>query len=135
MVIPVTAVVASFTALLSLYLAYRVTVFRRKFKVGVGDNGDRDFQTAIRAHANLIENAPIVLIMMGVGELNGVSETWIYGLGMLFVLSRMAHAWGFIKSRGGAHPGRMFGVVGTWLTMLGLAVLLVINVLQYTGRW
>jgi uncharacterized membrane protein YecN with MAPEG domain len=135
MVIPVTAVVASATSLLALVLSYRVTVYRRRFKSGLGTNGDRDFEAAVRAHANLMEYAPLTLVLLGVGELNGVSELWIYALGMLFVVSRLAHAWGFIQSRGGQHMGRFFGTAGTWLTLLVLALLLAINVAQYAGRW
>jgi len=135
MLIPVTAVVASITSVLALVLAYRVTVYRRRFKRGLGTNGDQEFEVAVRAHANLMEYAPLTLLLLGVGELNGVHELWIYALGMLFLISRLAHAWGFIKSRGGQHMGRFIGTAGTWLTLLILALLLVINVAQYSGRW
>lgn len=135
MLIPVTAVIAGFTSVLAVALAYRVTVYRRRFKTGLGVGDDREFQTAVRAHANLLEYAPLTLILMGVGELNGVSEIWIYGLGILFVASRLAHAWGFIRSRGGQHIGRLLGTAGTWLTMLVLALLVIINVAQYNGHW
>lgn len=131
MIIPVTAVFAAFTALLMLFLAWRVTTFRRKHNAGLGDGGgDRDFQVAIRAHANLVEYAPITLIMLAVGELNGVSSGQIYGVGMLFIIGRLLHAWGFIKRRGGASLPRFLGVLFTWLSMLILAVMLVINVMR-----
>ncbi|PAV25955.1 hypothetical protein C8D92_10526 [Tamilnaduibacter salinus] len=128
MIIPVTAVFAALTALLMLFLAARVVAFRRRLKLGMGDGGDRDCQVAIRAHANLVEYAPIMLIMLAIGELNGVSATLIYMVGMMFILGRFLHAWGFIRSRGGAHMGRMVGVALNWLAMLAMAALLLINV-------
>ncbi|WP_097459259.1 MAPEG family protein [Mangrovitalea sediminis] len=135
MVIPVTAFFASITALLMLFLAYRVTVFRRRFKVGLGDHGDREFNTAIRAHANLVENAPITLLLLGIAELNGVNAFWIYVLGLVFVASRLLHAWGFIRSQGGAHVGRLLGMVGTWFVLLALVVLNIWNVAMVSGRF
>lgn len=128
MIIPVTAVFAALTALLMLLLAVRVVLFRRRLGIGIGDGGDHDCQVAIRAHANLMEYAPIMLIMLAIGELNGVSAVLIYTVGMAFILGRFLHAWGFIRSRGGAHMGRMVGVGLNWLAMLAMTALLLINV-------
>jgi uncharacterized membrane protein YecN with MAPEG domain len=129
MIIPVTAVFAAITGFLALFLAWRVTTFRRKHNAGLGDaGGDRDFQVAIRAHGNLVEYAPIILIMMAIGELNGIASGQIYWIGMLFIVGRLLHAWGFIKSRGGTALSRMIGVLFTWLAMLAMAVMLLINV-------
>lgn len=130
MIIPVTAVFAAITALLMLYLAWRVTTFRRKYKTGLGDSGQKDFEVAIRAHANLVEYAPIALILMAIGELNGVYVLYVYGVGMLFIIGRLLHAWGFIRSRGGYHPGRLVGTVFTWLSILVMALLMLANVLR-----
>lgn len=135
MVIPVTAIFASITALIMLFLAYRVTGFRRRLKAGLGDNGDRDFNTAIRAHANLVEYAPMTLLLLGIAELNGVRAQWIYLLGLAFVISRLLHAWGFIRSRGGAHTGRFLGIVINWLVLLILVALNIWNVAVASGRF
>lgn len=128
MIIPVTAVFAAITSFLMLFLAWRVTTFRRKYKTGLGDDGQRDFQVAIRAHANLVEYAPIALILMAIGELNGVAAMHIYGVGMLFIIGRLLHAWGFIQSRGGYALSRMVGVLFTWLSILIMALLMLVNV-------
>ncbi|MGP4845037.1 MAPEG family protein [Marinobacter sp. 1Y8] len=130
MIIPVTAVFAAVTAFLMLFLAWRVTTFRRKFKAGMGDAGNHDFEVAIRAHANLVEYAPIALILMAIGELNGVSAVSVYAVGMLFVVGRLLHAWGFTKSRGGYALSRMIGVLFTWLSILIMAGLLLLNIAQ-----
>ncbi|MFE8070056.1 MAPEG family protein [Marinobacteraceae bacterium S3BR75-40.1] len=129
MVVPITAIYASVLGLMALFLAYRVTVFRRGTKTGLGDRGDRDFQTAIRAHANFVEYTPIFLIILFVGELNGVPVWGVHLAGLMFVLSRFAHAWGMYESRGGAHPGRFWGIVGTWLGTLIAIVMTIQNAL------
>ncbi|TBW55466.1 MAPEG family protein [Marinobacter halodurans] len=130
MIVPVTAVFAAITAILMLFLALRVSLFRRKLKVGIGDGGQKDIEVAIRAHANLVEYAPIMLILMALGELNGVYVIYVYLVGMLFVVGRLLHAWGFIRSRGGYALGRMFGTLFTWLAVLVMAALTLLNVVQ-----
>jgi len=118
MVVPVTAIYASVLGLMALFLAMRVTRFRQKTQAGLGDAGDRDFQTAIRAHANFVEYTPLFLIILFVGELNGVSAGLVHLAGALFVLSRFAHGWGMVQSQARAHPGRFWGTIGTWLALL-----------------
>ncbi|MEQ5835535.1 MAPEG family protein [Marinobacter sp. R17] len=130
MIVPVTAVFAAITAILMLFLALRVSLFRRKLNVGMGDGGQKDIQVAIRAHANLVEYAPITLILMGLGELNGVYVIYVYAIGMLFIVGRLLHAWGFIRSRGGYALSRMFGTLFTWLSILVMAALTLLNVVQ-----
>ncbi|WP_111497062.1 MAPEG family protein [Marinobacter bohaiensis] len=132
MIVPVTAVFAAFTAILMLFLAWRVTTFRRRYQVGLGDNGEKAFQVAIRAHANLVEYAPITLILMGLGELNGVYVHYVYAVGMLFIVGRLLHAWGFIRSQGGYAISRMIGTLLTWLSILVMALLTFANVVRVT---
>ncbi|MDX1757376.1 MAG: MAPEG family protein [Marinobacter sp.] len=130
MILPVTAVFASVCAILLLILSCRVSSFRMRHKQGLGVNDDRDFEVAVRAQANLTEYAPMALILLGLGELNGVAVSWIYSLGMMFVLGRILHAWGMINGRGGAHKARFSGTALSWLAMLLLALAVLLNVFQ-----
>ncbi len=130
MIVPVTAVFAAVIGLLLLVLSAQVVKFRLKYRMGLGVNDDRDFESAVRAHANLVEYAPIGLIMLGIAELNGVSSTLIYWTGMALVVGRILHAFGMINGRGGPHKARMIGIVLTWLAILVAAVLLLWNVGQ-----
>lgn len=127
MIVPVTAIYAAVIALMMLALAYRVTGFRRRDEIGLGEAGSRDLQVAVRSHANLVEYAPIFLILLFVGEINGVTVDWLHGAGLLFVLSRFAHAWGMAASGGRTHPGRLVGILGTWLAILIMAVMVIWN--------
>lgn len=127
MLIPITALFAVISAAVMLMLAIRVTLFRRQFKAGMGDKGDRDFQAAIRAHANNTEYTPIALILMAVAELNGANHWALLVIGSLFVASRILHAQGMIVSHGGAAFGRLWGTVGTWASLIALMVLVTLN--------
>ncbi|SDV99817.1 MAPEG family protein [Marinobacter mobilis] len=133
MILPVTAVFASVCVLLLIVLSYRVATFRLKHRKGLGVNDDRDFEVAVRTQANLAEYAPITLVLLAIGELNGVSVAWIYGLGMAFVVGRLLHAWGMVKGRGGPHKARLVGIVLTWLAMLVLAVAVLLNVFLFSA--
>lgn len=130
MLMPVTAMLAAVTALLLLFLSGQVSRYRLKYRQGLGVNDDRDFEVAVRAQANLVEYAPIALILMAIGELNGVNAQWIYWVGMAFVGGRILHAFGMYNGHGGPHKARMAGILLTWLSILVMAVLVVWNVIQ-----
>lgn len=131
MIVPITATYAAVVALMMLALAYRVTTFRRRDGIGLGDQGSRDLQVTVRAHANLVEYGPIFVLLLFVGEMNGVGASGLHGAGLLFVLSRFAHAWGMSGGAGGVHPGRILGIAGTWLAIVVMVALLIWNLTQF----
>ncbi|GHD49895.1 hypothetical protein SAMN05216429_112136 [Marinobacter persicus] len=133
MVAPITAVFAAVTGLLLLVLSAHVVKYRLKYRQGLGVNNDPDFEASVRAHANLIEHAPLGLLMLGLAEINGVSATLVYWSGMALVVGRILHAWGMINGRGGPHKARMIGILLTWLSILVVAILLLWNVWQVHG--
>ncbi|MBB5319613.1 MAPEG family protein [Marinobacter oulmenensis] len=133
MIAPVTAVFAAVTGLLLLVLSAQVVKYRFRYRMGLGVNDDPAFEAAVRAHANLVEYAPLGLLMLGIAEINGVSSTFIYWTGMALVVGRILHAWGMINGQGGPHRGRMIGILLTWLAILVAALLLMWNVWQVYG--
>ncbi len=133
MIVPVSAVFAAVLGLLLLVLSFLVSRYRLKFRQGLGVSDDIDFQAAVRAHANLVEYAPVGLIMLAIAELNGVPGTLVYWTGMAFVAGRLLHAFGMINGRGGPHMARMVGILLTWLAILVLSLLLFWNVFQVYG--
>ena len=133
MIVPVTAVFAAVIGILLLVLSFQVVRFRLKYGKGMGVTDDRDFEAAVRAHANLVEYAPLGLIMLALAELNGVAGGLVYWTGMALVVGRILHAWGIINGRGGPHKARMAGIVLTWLAILVAAILLLANVYQVYG--
>ncbi|HLT13626.1 MAG TPA: MAPEG family protein [Marinobacter sp.] len=133
MIVPVTAVFAAVIGLLLLVLSGQVVKYRLKYRMGLGVNDDPEFESAVRAHANLVEYAPVGLIMLAIAELNGVSSALIYWTGMALVVGRILHAFGMINGKGGPHKARMIGILLTWLAILVAAGLLLWNVWQVYG--
>lgn len=133
MIVPVSAVFAAVLGLLLIFLSLLVSRHRLKLKQGLGVSEDIDFQATVRAHANLVEYAPMGLIMLAVAELNGVPGALIYWTGMGFVVGRLLHAFGMINGRGGPHIARMAGILLTWLAIVVLSLLLMWNVYLVYG--
>ncbi|MFO7529308.1 MAG: MAPEG family protein [Marinobacter sp.] len=133
MIVPVTGVYAAVIGLLLLVLSVQVVRFRLKYRKGLGVTEDRDFEAAVRAHANLVEYAPLGLLMLGLAELNGVPSGFVYWTGMALVVGRILHAWGMINGHGGPHPARIIGIILTWLAILVASLLLFWNVWQVYG--
>jgi len=122
----ITGLFASLFGLLVIILAYKVVVFRRTKKVGLGDNGDMQGQLVIRTHANAVEYLPLLLILMGIYEINGGNHLVLYVFGVLSFIGRIWHAFGLSKSAG-VSSGRFYGTALTWLTIVVFAVLNMIN--------
>ncbi|WP_028108334.1 MAPEG family protein [Ferrimonas futtsuensis] len=121
MPVKITALYLSLTAILALVLAFRVVRLRRSRKIGVGTGKDKDLTLCVRCHGNLLEYAPLVLLMLGAAELNGADSTWLHLCGGLWVIARVLHPWGLTQGGGGYHPGRFLGTLVTWLVILALA--------------
>jgi len=118
-VLTITLTTAGAAALLNLWLGARVSQLRIRAKVSIGDGGNPAVATRMRAHANFAEYTPIFLILLGLVELARGTQTWLWGVGILFVLGRLMHPFGM--DRPAPNALRMGGTLLTWLTMLGLA--------------
>ncbi|MFC4348928.1 MAPEG family protein [Kordiimonas lipolytica] len=113
----ITIISASFLGLLLFYLSYNVAKNRGRAKVSIGDGGDEGLQNAIRAHANLIEYAPMAMILIGLLEYRGVNSVFLIVLSAFFVVGRYMHGLTFGKFEG-RNPFRFWGTVFTWLVIL-----------------
>jgi uncharacterized membrane protein YecN with MAPEG domain len=123
----ITSLYASILAMLVIFLAYKVVDFRRTKSVGIGDNGDKGGLRAIRVHANAVEYIPMMVILMGIYEINGGSTLVLHIIGAIAVVSRLLHATGLSKSAGTTF-GRFVGTLLTWMITLVLAG---INIYQF----
>ena len=90
----VTPIYAALVALLYIRLAFRVIGLRRSLEVGIGDADNTQMKRAIRAHANLSEYAPMMLILLGAAELQGTPDWVLHLFGLAIIASRLVHAWG-----------------------------------------
>ena len=116
----VTLSTAAAAAILNVWLMLRVGAVRRAEKISVGDEDNEALIRRMRAQANFVENAPFVLILIGAIELAGRGEPWLAWVAGLFIVARVAHAFGM--DGGSLQIGRMIGTIVSLLTLLGLGV-------------
>ena len=125
----ITGTYASLLALLLVILSFRVIAFRGMpaFKwFAFGNDGEESLQRAIRGHGNLIEYAPIFLILMLVAEMGGLKETALHSYGIVFLVARLMHGlcFGFLKH---SMVLRVGGTSLTLFSILGLAILVLMR--------
>ncbi|MCL1140615.1 MAPEG family protein [Shewanella pneumatophori] len=118
----------SLTALLTVLLTYRVIKLRRTHKIGIGSAGNESLTLAQRVHGNLLENAPIALLLLVVTELNGSNSIMLHAFGCVWIIARVLHAIGLTQGKGGYHIGRFWGMILTWSVIVGLAL---VNLFAY----
>ncbi|MDF2179552.1 MAPEG family protein [Aliiglaciecola sp. CAU 1673] len=119
MVTPITAFYAGLLAVIMLYLAFLVSMMRKKTGIGLGSARDKALLQLSRAHANFTEYVPMALILMLIGELNGVRELWLHLAGTILLFSRLIHAYG-VRHHSGYSWQRFYGTLGTFLVIAGL---------------
>jgi uncharacterized membrane protein YecN with MAPEG domain len=118
MILQITLTMAGAAAILHVWLSLRVSPLRRRLQIGFGDGGNEVLLRRMRAHANFAENVPIFLILLGAVELAIGGNLILWTAGILFILARIAHAFGM--DRPGANPLRVGGIGISWLVLLGM---------------
>ena len=121
---PLPAVAALYTGLVGLLLlalAARVSLLRRRFKVGLGDGGQRELQRAIRVHGNAVEWAVPAILLLLVAELNRAPLLLLHLCGLAIIVGRVLHAVG-LSGSGGYSFGRFVGSALSWGALAVLAV-------------
>ena len=117
--LPVTLTIAAGAAFVNIWLMVRCGQARTKESVSVGDGGNEFVIRRMRAHANFVESAPFVLILIAALELTVDTNNWLWSLGILYIVGRLAHGLGM--DGGSLGKGRMVGTLITFVTLLGLA--------------
>lgn len=121
MTLPLTAaLVATVLAVLQAVLMMTVGNKRRAESISLGDGGNQELLRLTRRHGNLIENAPMFLILLTLLELLGGSPTAVLVLGAIFVVARFSHALA-LSSADSPLVLRVFGALGTIIGLLGSA--------------
>jgi uncharacterized membrane protein YecN with MAPEG domain len=121
MILPITLTVAGAAALINIWLMIRVGQVRTSEKVSIGDGGNEKVIRRMRAHSNYVESAPFVLLLVAAIELaSAASPIWLWIVGGLYLLGRVAHGVGMDDGKFG--KGRMIGTIVTLLVLLGLGI-------------
>jgi uncharacterized membrane protein YecN with MAPEG domain len=128
MAAPLTAVYAALAGLLLIVLAALVVRARWATHTPLGSGADPRMERAVRVHANFVEYVPLALLLLLLAELNGLPAAILHAAGVVLLASRLLHAWGL--SRHSARSfGRFWGTLGTWVTIVALAVALLLATL------
>lgn len=128
----ITALYAGILGFVGLILASRVVQHRQRHRIALGDKGNEDMQRAMRVFGNFTEYVPMVLLLIGFGEMLGAHKWLTHGLGASLVAGRLFHAWGLSKTSG-TSLGRLLGVVLTWLALLIASAMLIWLALAQMG--
>ena len=119
MQVPITLLYASIFAIFALVLSFRAGSLRGKAGISVlyGDPPNMELVEKVRGHQNFLEYVPLFLIVFGAIELAGASAMFLYVVGDLMIVARIAHAIG-LKHDNMSHIGRLIGAGGTALLTL-----------------
>lgn len=111
---------AGLMGVLAVLLTLHVGRLRTGKKIFLGDGGDPEMVAAIRAHGNLIEFAPLCLLIIWL--LHGpYGHRTIAVMGIILLISRLLHAGGML----GLIPrGRLVGAVGTTVVLAVASIML-----------
>ena len=128
MILPTTLCLTAAAAVVNIWLAIRIGKLRGSEKVSVGDGGSEPLIRRMRAQANFIEQTPLTLLLVAGVELAGKGGQWLAPACALFIIGRIAHAYGMDD---GFKPGRGIGMLTAMLFQL---VLIVVAVMAATGN-
>lgn len=115
-------VCAGLLGLLAAALTVNVGRMRTKKRIFLGDGGDADLIAAIRAHGNLLELTPLILVLLWM--MHGPIGHWLADiLAIVLVVARFLHAGGML----GLMPfGRPAGATATTVVLVVAAVALIL---------
>jgi len=123
MQLPVSLMYAGIFAIFALVLSFRAGSYRGKAGASIlyGDPPNMELAQRVRVQQNFLEYVPMMLILMALVEANGGSRLFLYVVGDLLIIARIAHAIG-LKHDNMAHKGRAIGAGGTALITLVTAL-------------
>ena len=128
------AITALLSIVLSLYmlkLIIDIVKIRRSERVEL-ETGESDALTrAVRAHGNLVETAPMFVIMLGLLEMGGGHPIAVVILAAIFIVSRLMHPIG-LSGKKGTFKYRTRGMILTLTAyILTAAYLAVVAVMSF----
>jgi uncharacterized membrane protein YecN with MAPEG domain len=128
MLLTTTLCFAAAAVLVNFWLGMRIGKLRHSEKVSVGDGGKDSLIRRMRAQANFIEQTPLTVILVALVEMAGKGGNWLATACALFIIGRIAHAFGMDDT---FKPGRAIGMLTAMLFQL---VLIVVAVMAATGK-
>ncbi|AYJ84730.1 MAPEG family protein (plasmid) [Sphingomonas paeninsulae] len=115
MTLPITLITAAALGTISLWLGLRIFRMRLREEILIGDDGNDKLAGRMRAHANLVEYAPFVLILMALIEVARGAGITLAVTAALFILARIANPIGMDLRR--SNVPRASGAIVTWVVL------------------
>ena len=122
-----TAIYASLSALLMIFLSVNVIKQRRSHKVAFGDGEVDSLRQARAAQSNASEYIPITLILLFLLEYNGGWIWLVHLLGVALLIGRVLHSRGMLYAD---MKNRVRGMVFTFSILALLATLNLVLMLK-----
>ena len=119
--LPISTLLVCGLAVLFLILTSRVIQLRIRCRVSLGDGGNPELHRAIRAQGNLVEVAPLFVLLVLVGEMQGAAALWLGPLAAAFLVGRAMHGscLAFLKSNMFLRSG---GMILSLIPMIAMIV-------------
>ncbi len=117
----ITLLYTSLIAVLAVFLSFKTGLVRGKTNTMLGEGDSSELLQSIRAFGNLVEYAPLALILLALLEMQNLDEWKLHMLGSLYFLFRISHAYGISISREST-PYRLVGAIGNWIIILVMAI-------------
>ena len=128
--LPITSTLAAAVAILTVRLAMLVIKARQQHKVPHGDGGVPILARRIRGHGNLTENAPLVILLVGLVEAQAaLPPPVLAAVAAAFFGGRLAHAYNMTEI-GRPFGPRKAGIVALFYTYWALAGALAVHVVR-----
>lgn len=133
MQLTITSLYAGLSAIFLVYLSMQVIKKRREKQIRILTASDEELASICRAQGNFIEYTPLFLFLLFLLE----NQSWhqaswgewlLYGLGDLFLVGRILHAYSLIfhEIKTGDVKFRVWGMLITFTTLSLLAALSII---------
>jgi hypothetical protein len=134
MTLPITSLIAALLGVLAVPLSIYVTLQRVRVGKATGElpaaafgpHPEVKLTAAIRAHGNLMEYAPMGLVLIGLAEANDAQTAWLLPVALAFAAGRWLHAFAMLTN---PYPPALRGIamVTTYVAMGAPAVYLTIK--------
>ena len=122
----IVSIYAAILALVYLQLSFYVVKVRRDNRQSIGAGNSDVLERAILAHSNFIEYVPFALLLLFLGEYQGMASHYCHILGAILVLGRLLHA-SNISQVNEKLKVRVFSMLLTFAVILVAAVSLLLD--------
>ncbi|MBA3921132.1 MAG: MAPEG family protein [Nostocaceae cyanobacterium] len=130
---PLTSLITALTLLVYLVVTINVGRARAKYKVPVPQmTGDPNFERVIRVQQNTLEQMVFFLPSLWLFSIY-VSPLWGSLLGAVWVVGRIAYAWGYYQAAEKRALGFGISVISASVLLLGSLVGIILKLISYSS--